>query len=86
MEWLWAAFGALWTWAVAAFSLHWWRAPGRWKRDGQLSNGLGTTIIIDESRAGVRLLLFATRVLAVIGFLMAAGGAAMTIGWIWKAI
>jgi hypothetical protein len=86
MELLYAFFGALWTWGVIALALYWWRAPDRWRRDGRMDNGLGTVVIIDDSRRSVRFWLLTHRVFAAFGFLMGAAGAVITIGWLWKAL
>ena len=86
MEWLWAGIGAFWTSFAAIFGLYLWRAPDRWRCAGRLNNGLGTTIIIDENRRGVRFLLLATRFLSFFVFLMAFGGLMITVGWLWKAL
>ncbi|MGX7925790.1 hypothetical protein ACWPMX_04355 [Tsuneonella sp. HG094] len=86
MEWVWAFFAALWTLSVAALAKWAWRAPPRWRAQGFVENGLGTRIALRQRPRSFSLMLLGIRLFALLGALFALFGAAITLGWIWKAI
>ena len=86
MEWLWAAFGLVWTWWIGAFALYCWRAPARWKEGGTFSNGLGWNITRAGSPKLFAVLTTQYRFFGCFGFLMALFGAGVTLGWLWKSL
>jgi hypothetical protein len=86
MELLWALFGAVWTFVIGGAALWSWRAPIRWAERGFLSNGLGTTIIISENPKAFQRASFGMKLSAMWLFVMAVGGAIVTLEWISRAI
>jgi hypothetical protein len=86
MEWLWAAFAAMWTLGAASLALCLWRVPDRWRRAGKIDNGLGMVVDFDPNHLGTRVFVLLYRGIAPLGFAMALGGVAGTFMWIGRAI
>ena len=86
MEWLWAAFGAVWTYLIGGLGLWSWRAPERWSKQGFVNNGLRTKIFISDNPSNFRWVNFGMKAFAVCMSAMAIAGGIVTLGWIWKAL
>jgi hypothetical protein len=85
VDWVWAAFAAFWTCAVAAYALWLWRAPDRWRRTLK-ANYFGFSLNIDPEKAGTRIWLASHKAIGAMGLAMAVIGAILTIGLLWQAM
>ena len=86
MEWMWAAFSAIWTlaaWFVARAS---WLMARHWSEAGIVSNGMGMELGRESNPFAFRLACYGTRFIAIWALLFVLIGVAVTIGWIVKAI
>ena len=86
MEWFWAAFCGLGSWAMFALGRHFWRAPRRWAEQGKLDNGLGYTIDKSENPRSFETVSAGSRAYAGFAFFFASIAGIFALGWIWQAL
>ena len=86
MEWMWAAFGVIWTlgaWFLAKSGL---LMVKRWVEAGAIDNGLGFVLRREAHPTAFALACHINRFMSLLGFVFAMFGIVVTIGWIVKAL
>ncbi len=86
VDWVWAGFSALIAASCFFVGRHAWRRPRQWRKQGQLTNGLGHTIVEDTNPEAFKLAVIGMRIWAALAFFAALFGLVIAVGWAGRAL
>ena len=86
MEWVWAAFGVIWTLGALFFAKSGLRTLKRWADAGEIDNGLRFVLRREVNPTAFALACHVNRFMSLLGFVFVIFGIVVTVGWIVRAL